>query len=372
MLLKDAPDFSAKENLSAENIYEDLALLKYALGSGYGGKDRLKPELDKAFRDLDSLSGEPAAVNSSKMLCDALAGALFPVPDRHLAVYHLMTKCGTRLLLTKSPGVGNNIAKKKNAVWEINRVAVKGREVPVISVTGMPPKDSPAWEGFLEAVKKELAAAPAAILDLRENGGGDNAMGAKLAAIFYGQSFPGAGITPVPAGTPEACALLYNDTKSDILLRTMQGEPVPEYLAKRLKDDLLNYNNAKSGELPPERKLSESKAVKLDKKKLYGRPLLILQDGNCASSCESIIEMFKAHPRARTVGENTAGMVHFCPTGTLVLPNSRIFVLMGTQYNKYKDGRFIEKKGYAPDVRVEPGADALDAAVKVLEKDLAY
>jgi C-terminal processing protease CtpA/Prc len=112
-------------------------------------------------------------------------------------------------------------------------------------------------------------------------------------------------------------------------------------------------------------------AVPLDPGKLYKGPLYFLVDRACGSSCESMLEIFKAHPRTRVIGENTAGAIHFCPVDEhLVLPNSQIHVEMSDQYNHYADGRFVEKNGYAPDVRVPAGQDAMAVALDLLQKAL--
>ena len=87
------------------------------------------------------------------------------------------------------------------------------------------------------------------------------------------------------------------------------------------------------------------------------------------SACESLLDYFEGHPYSRRVGENTAGMLHFGNEGFVLLPNSQISVQMATDFWKYKDGRFVERIGYAPHFRVEPGQDALNVALELLRQD---
>ena len=81
-------------------------------------------------------------------------------------------------------------------------------------------------------------------------------------------------------------------------------------------------------------------------------------DAKCGSSCESTIDGFESHPYAKTVGENTAGYIHFGNIGYIVLPNSKIEVQTPTHFNHYRDGRFLEIVGLTPDIHVPKGEDA--------------
>lgn len=92
----------------------------------------------------------------------------------------------------------------------------------------------------------------------------------------------------------------------------------------------------------------------------FAKPVYILMDGECGSSCESTIQSFEWHPYVKRVGENTVGCLHFGNIGDFWLPESRVQVQMATQYNEYFDGRFLERIGIAPDIRVPSGTDALE------------
>ena len=89
------------------------------------------------------------------------------------------------------------------------------------------------------------------------------------------------------------------------------------------------------------------------------KPVVILVDRDCGSSCELTVEALQGRPGILVVGQATAGAVHFREVGRVLLPHSHIVVNLGTKFVKYDDGRFIEKMGYKPDIELQNGQDAL-------------
>jgi C-terminal processing protease CtpA/Prc len=85
------------------------------------------------------------------------------------------------------------------------------------------------------------------------------------------------------------------------------------------------------------------------------------------SACENALQAFEGHPRVMTVGENTGGAVHFGTVGDLVLHHSQIVIGIATDFWRFRDGRFVEKTGYAPRFPVQPGGDALETSLKELK-----
>ena len=64
------------------------------------------------------------------------------------------------------------------------------------------------------------------------------------------------------------------------------------------------------------------------------------------------------------LAEGELGAVEFGDVGRVVLPNSKVSVSVSTMSVNFRDGRRVEKSGYAPDVRVSEGGDALAAALE--------
>lgn len=129
------------------------------------------------------------------------------------------------------------------------------------------------------------------------------------------------------------------------------------------------YLQAKSGKLDPEITF-KIPSVEPDLSRVFKGPIRILMDAECGSSCESTVEALELHPSVKTVGENTTGYVHFGNMGRMWLRRSNVIGAIPTQRYEFLDGRFVEKVGYAPDIPVSAGMDAMEIALKDIVEEL--
>ncbi len=99
--------------------------------------------------------------------------------------------------------------------------------------------------------------------------------------------------------------------------------------------------------------------------RVYEGNLLILTDGNTASTCEPIVYELQRQGRGTAIGETTAGAML---NGEIFeLPYGfNMFVPTADYYTS--DGYRIDQNGVVPD-RETPGENALDAALKRLSKE---
>ena len=124
----------------------------------------------------------------------------------------------------------------------------------------------------------------------------------------------------------------------------------------------MQRNRALNGERPAFNADVEPPSEDFVLKKSIQKPIYILIDSVCGSSCESTVDFFEYNPLVKTVGENTAGYIHFGNNGNVFLKNSGVNLQMAVSYNSYLDGRFIEKKGIVPKIAVPKGSNAMDFA----------
>ncbi|NJL24411.1 MAG: hypothetical protein HC902_04070, partial [Calothrix sp. SM1_5_4] len=103
--------------------------------------------------------------------------------------------------------------------------------------------------------------------------------------------------------------------------------------------------------------------VRPDPAKRFSAKLYVLIDRGCGSACEITLQLLEALPGRVLVGENSRGAVEYGDRGRLLLPHSRVHVALATAAVRYRDGRAVEGRGYAPDLRVAKGGDALAAAL---------
>lgn len=345
MVLDLGASLTGRPALTAAELAQDIDFLKSALAKGYAG-----PEFG---RRLDSITLHET---SSQNFCDQLASTFERVLDAHLSASLEFRRCGTRM---PDGQVGANIASDG---WRVERVRRAGHEADVLAIPSFWPRFDERWRGFLEAVKDLRAKGRPFIIDLRGNGGGDDSMGFEMARILLG--LPDNVNLPSPVQsrrfrqTPEAFAILSNQWAYSILRARANGQTIPVYMTQR-RDEILSWmERAKNGEFPAEY-IEQLPIQPVDGREVFHPKVYVLVDRACASSCETTLQVLESLPGRVLVGENTFGAVEYGETGRVILPNSRVAVTLSTMNARFRDGRRIEKSGYAPNLRLVPGADAL-------------
>jgi hypothetical protein len=370
LILKDDFDFTTPESLSSGDVSDDIDLLKFAFEKAYGGRNYVpKEQMENLLTELDKIRSNPP--KTSIELCAQIDDALTLISDGHLKANLERNSCGTKRQAQKRSGsVGKNLHTKLRPSWAIKNIQVKRKKVPVISITSLPNEDDPALKGLFSTLRKSMRRSQALVIDLRGNDGGDDTVGNLLANYLYGEDPPTPLSYIIKSQTPETLALFVTSYKNKILLNRKDNTEVPDYLVRRLYDTQRRYAQAKRGELAVEHKASALSGPPFNERKGYRKPIYVLIDAECASSCESILEALEAHPYVVTVGENTAGFIHFGNTGLVVLPESKISIQMATDFWVYKDGRYVEGVGYAAKVSVPKGQDALEVVKTLLLKKI--
>lgn len=345
--------------LSEQEVEYDIAQTIYALNTAYSGKKFLpKGEFRTLIQNIEPLK----APYSAAELCEKIDSYMDAVSDNHLNAKFNNKPC------FKSPNgrdgkVGKNFYFEKNDIpWKVRLSHKSKKNALLISITGFPKSTSPVWRGFIDTVKKQLPQADLVILDMRGNGGGDDSKGFELSALLAGTELktPYAKQWNNPA--PEAQQLFVNTFEYWARLDKEEGKLVPAYLLDLKKEFIQKRDRAVRGEKARDRESDEPQGHDFVLEKSIKRPIYILIDADCASSCESTTDFFENNPLVKTVGENTAGYVHFGNNGNVFLKNSGIKLQMAISYNSYTDGRFIEKIGIKPKIPVSAGEDAMEYA----------
>lgn len=345
-------DMKGRPRLSASEVREDLDFLKRAAVSGYIGPD--------LRAGLDSI---PLRNTSSQDLCDELANQLSKIPNSHLGASLEFEICGEG----RRPGrVGENIANDR---WLLGTTGAGARRMNVLAIPLFWPRYDQRWQGFLNVVRQLRRNNRPFILDLRGNRGGDEALGREMARILLG--FPEEVDLPNPIESltyrqsPEAFALLGNQWTWSILRLQNAGQPVPQYMFTRRQEVLSWMERAQAGEFADPITISLGQ-VEVDQARVFRQRVYVLIDRECASACESTLQLLEKLPGRLLVGENTLGSVEFGELGRVVLPNSRITVNLSTMAVKFRDDREVERSGYAPDLPVRSGQDALATLINSL------
>ncbi len=358
-VMSDEASLAPPPGLRSFEVQEDIRFLIGALERGYGGRKYVpQDKMQKALSDL-------AKINSampSSVLKNQIDEILYQIPDSHLMATINWEPSPLRKSREKTGHVGKNLLQKSGNVWSTGIHYDWGKKgVLAIAISRFPSRMDPNWQGFLPSIKGFMRDASLIVLDLRGNGGGDDTMGIELAKLLTGDNFRYPISKRIERNTPEARAIFWNGIKLKILSTRQNGKPVPEHFLTLDKERKASFDEVNKGGLPEEKSFSflEEEYSSVGEPG-FKKPIYILMDGECASSCESTIDGFENQKNVTRVGEATAGFIHFGNAGNIVLPYSKIVVQIPIHYFEYGDKRFLERTGIQPDLKVPEGTDALE------------
>ena len=367
LLPVDAP-LEPVQRVEPEQARRDIEYVIFAPEQGYGGRKFLPAGvLAATIEKLRRIA--LSAPLSSNELCTRIDSVLVGVPDRHLMAKVVKGKgqslCGEPRKALFAPGqVGPNVRNASDdKPWGVVEKSVGGLSIPILSITRLPHPKDPGWAGFEEKLIELIYDAPTLIIDLRGNGGGDDTTMRTVAACLFGQDAPTAVEARIISKTPATMALWTNDNTFEMARYRRSGDTAPHWLVESRSQRFEQFQRAERGELTAEVEQPIEGGVPYNPQKGIRHPAYVLIDRQCASSCESLLELLETHPQIITVGENSGGYVHFGNIGMLVLPYSHVLVQLATDFWKFRDGRYLEGTGFAPKLKVEPGKDALEVAL---------
>lgn len=347
----------------------DFARLEYALLHGYGGRALVSAhELDEVLAELERSFTVTAPVEPTA-LCHDVANALYRIPDAHLSVSLGGQECladGVEPLRGQvGPNVGPPFPFEAKVPWSVRAVEVGDvGDVGLLSITRYPFSGSAVWNGLLDAVVA-LERHDAIIIDLRGNSGGDDTTAYRIAQALSGEFLRRDHAYKVSLHSSAAFALQINSITLAIAEARRTGQPVDALL--ELQRDRFRRLRAAEEHGPELAREELGPLVPLPERFTpYEGRVILLVDRRCGSSCETGVEVLRQLPGAVVIGENTAGALHSGNAGRLLLPNSKLLVMIPMHYVRYEDGRFLERVGLAPDVRVPAGEDALESALAYL------
>lgn len=361
LILTVAEKTKTKDNLSFEEISEDIEILKYALNKAYGGvRIHSKSVIERVETELEKINGSM----SPERFCEFVAKSLFLIPDGHINIALNNKSCVRRDRVVKNVGYNLNKSKKN---WAIFSKKEKNKNILIIAISSFPPG---LWPGFEVELKKQIKKAQVIVIDLRGNGGGDDLSGKCMADIIAGQEVNEPVEEGVQRQSPEALIIwmnYLNVVKKMILENAPNNKAALESTEGYLSKAKAELELANAGTLEEFKIVrTQTNAVGSSKGIAFKGKIFILQDRKCFSSCESTIDFFEYLPNVTRVGDNTGGMIQFGNVGVFKLKNSGIGIQMPTKANIYKDKRFVELVGIAPNISVEDGKDAYETVLGIL------
>jgi hypothetical protein len=215
------------------------------------------------------------------------------------------------------------------------------------------------------------------VFDLRANRGGGNGYVEKLAATLRAAGEPVKSVVQKNklsrysvTGFLNTLGLMYLEASS----ASSDKDPLWQRLEKSRKG-LFSWAETQLSPHQVEWTVSSSQEeVRPARVRAYQGKIILLVDKNCASECESFIEVLQDLPHVTVVGTPTNGAMHFSNVGSIVLPHSKIMARLGmalTTYDPVIDAP--EMIGHEPQIYFLDGSDdeKLELAVAVSTSPLA-
>ena len=364
IIISDKVSLTFPKSVTTSQAKEDIDFLIFLLSKAYSGKDHLPGNtFSEAIHALRKISGD----TNLEQFHEQIDEALFIIPDNHLLSYYKGQDGKKRISMEKIGNVGKNNIKDPKRVWEVRNDSIANKKILYISLTRFPNPDSELWNGFLESVSSQLKNSESIVLDMRGNGGGYDNMGMRLTTLLFGHPYEHPIKRQIRFQSLESLALELNRNKLSMINLSASNEKIPTYLVDEFNRAEREYKRAQSGQIA-EMFILTGKGGGSRSEPVTGfkKPIYILMDAECGSSCEFVVSGFQWHDYVKTVGENTNGTFHFSNTGLAILPNSKIRVNIPSQYSEYFDQRFIERVGFTPDIKVSGGEDAYEAVKKII------
>lgn len=190
----------------------------------------------------------------------------------------------------------------------------------------------------MAAAGGEYQGQPVIIVDLRHNGGGDS-----YYARSWVEGFTGQQVQPKVA---------YFEKCSQPYIKTLAANPAYANVDSQWKDD---YYRMKGQWI-----WGSQDGILLDNQTI----VFLLMDKETGSSGEDFVRYLSTADKVIRVGSNTAGVLQFGNVCEFYLPNSGIFLRMGSKMAFYDDLEMSEGIGVTPNLWVN-GPDALDAVVRM-------
>jgi hypothetical protein len=352
--------------LSSKETKSDIQFAADMLKNGYAGSRFQNSKImDTVIANLNNVAASAGSTNV-KNLCFEIAKATSILLDSHFSVGLPSPRGMMPCQQDSSDGwvsVGKNLQNNRDLNWQLIKVKTsKGHEADVLAISRFRFTGKEHWEKFVETADY-LSTRPYFIVDLRGNSGGsDRYLMEWIAKLLKGDrdiQFGGWAFK-----SPQAFQVLLNWVKRAREKATT--DDAREYFKSAISDFQRDLSKARHGELARWERLTPD-PIKGSAKEDYSGIIYILTDRGIASTAEEMVALLDKNFKARKIGTNTGGVLQFGEIGNAILPKSGIYIDIGTTFYENPYG-FIETIGIPPDIRLNEGQDALETALKEIDK----
>ena len=330
-----APD----TKLTADQVRHEVSVFARILINVYCGwpfhQEMLKRQILKTLIDIYKNAHDM----TSAELLEKLRPTIEIIPDNHINLRMVGYDMGVRSKLHKPRiDVGTNLAnRKKFHVEQRGDIGI----IAVPTLSGWSGKEADVFEQQWRAM---LPNVQNVIIDLRNNGGGNNRHTDKIAEYILGQSCPNA--------------------RKEIVRNNPDAKRVHGFYPERIG----NKMDTKSSQDPVTiNDYTTQPAPKIVQNMTMGA-VYILTNRGVSSSAEMFIFRMKYYPKTKIIGTNTNGCEVYGFNLYLLLPHTHMKFTIGAMYRELEIENF-ETNGFEPDINCADGVDAFTIAMAEIAKN---
>lgn len=344
--------------LPEAQISSDVDLLASTLSEVYAGREA-DPENFKIL--IDNLNQIKKVRLGQKAFYQKIQEALEEFPDGHLQAIQGNAKYRISRTMASLPE-----DDKPEEDSQFKEIVIKNKKTLVISIPTFFVEDPLNRQNIIDVLSEKSKNADSLILDLRGNSGGYRDLAFNIGAKLWGEAFKEGAMIQY-YHTPIAKAReWYNKPIHKLRLNLMKSQHIADDYVFNVEKQLKNPNAIIVDASTEEQNMYLEDEMHIEKNG-FAKPIYILVDGYCASSCELMLDALEMHPYVTTIGTQTAGAVKYGSPVMLSLPSTSVDVFISTSYIEYIDKRNIERKGYTPKILLTTDDDAMEKAISLIK-----
>ena len=366
ILFSEKLDLSPLTSIPIAKVESDLRILNQILSSIYPAQflygNGYLNELNQNILDIAKIKKSQSTDEVRNKICEIFKSHR----DRHIQALSYSANGHWTGCYEKGENlIGDNIGANSD-MPSIDSWVVEGKKILVLAIPNLEFSNSQYWAKYISAFKTQKESTDGILIDLRGNSGGSDEYSSQIIDSLSGQggSNPGSKDWVANRDLEILKVLKLNQEFIDVIdSKTSKEErklPV-DWVNARTK---LNHKIISVSDLKPEydEELPSQKELIGEWKK----PIVVLQDRNCFSSCEYAVESLGYLPSTVTIGQNTGGAYHLVWPVDLYLKNVRLRLYIPTRATTDYKGKNVEVIGLAPQIQVPTGTDALKVGLENL------
>ncbi|WP_409477809.1 S41 family peptidase [Pseudobdellovibrio sp. HCB154] len=345
--------------LPQAQISSDIDLLIHTLDEVYAGKVA-DPENFKIL--VDDLTQIKTLSLGQIAFFQKIQEALEKFPDGHLQAVLGDVKYKVSRTMASLPE-----KDKPEEDTQFKEIQINNKKALVVTIPTFLVEDPINRQNIINTLTEKSKVVDSLILDLRGNSGGYRDLALQIGAVLWGEPFRDGAMMQYYHIPVVKSREWYNKPIHKLRLNLMKSQHIANEYVFRVEKYLNDPEAIFSDASFEEQNMYLEEEMQIEKNG-FAKPIYVLVDEYCASSCETMLDALEMHPYATSIGTKTAGAVKYGNPVLLTLPASAIDLLISTSYIEYIDKRNTERKGYRPKVFLKDDEDVMNKVISLVKQ----